>query len=300
MSPPPPERTADLADRHAEHRDLEERARPFQALYEHWERNQWSPLDIDYTEDRASYLALDEEAREGVMWIFSHRFHAEFKVATILAPFIMRAPSYETQVVLSTQIADEFRHMQSVLRVYDQVFGIGHIDEVRAIANANLDPIADVLYGELERWVEPLETSDDPDRFLQASVAYHLVAEGTIARTAQNLAADQYERYGSFPGLAAGQRHVARDEARHIGFGVSYARWRMTEDREHTVEVVEEFVEDFTGLAARLLQNALAGGMDAQVLAGYGVDAERFYTEAMRLWQTRLRSIGFLDDDAGG
>ena len=31
----------------------------------------------------------------------------------------------------------------------------------------------------------------------------------------------------------------------------------------------------------------------AQVLAGYGVDAEEFYTEAMRFWQTRLRSIGF-------
>jgi ribonucleoside-diphosphate reductase beta chain len=286
---------AELGREEAEHRDLEERARPFRALYEHWERNQWSPLELDYTEDRRSFRALDEEARKGFMWIFSHRFHAEFKVATILAPFIMRAPTYETQVVLSTQIADEFRHMQSVLRVYDQVFGIDDMDEVRAIADANLDPIAETLYGELERWVEPLETSDDPDRFLQASVAYHLVAEGTIARTAQNLAADQYERYGSFPGLAAGQRLVARDEARHIGFGVSYARWRMTEDREHTIDVVEEFVDDFTELAANLLQNALADGMDAQVLAGYGVEAERFYEEAMRLWHTRLRSIGFLD-----
>lgn len=292
----PPDDTAQLDREAAEHRDLEERARPFRALYEHWERNQWSPLDIDYTEDRASYLALDEEARTGFMWIFAHRFHAEFKVATILAPFIVRAPSYETQVVLATQIADEFRHMQSVLRVYDQVFGISDMDEVRAIADANMDPIAEVLYGELERWVEPLETSDDPDRFLQASVAYHLVAEGTVARTAQNLAADQYERYGSFPGLAAGQRLVARDEARHIGFGVSYARWRMTEDREHTIEVVEEFVEDFTGLAARMLRNALADGMDSQVLAGYGVEAEQFYNEAMRLWHTRLRSIGFLDE----
>lgn len=280
----------------AEHRDLEERARPFRALYEHWERNQWSPLEIDYGEDRRSFLALDDEARRGFMWIFSHRFHAEFKVATILAPFIMRAPSYETQVVLSTQIADEFRHMQSVLRVYDEVFGIRDLEEVRAIADANTDPIAETLYSELERWVEPLETSDDPDRFLQASVAYHLVAEGTVARTAQTLVAGQYGRYGSFPGLVAGQRLVARDEARHIGFGVSYARWRMTEDREHTMGVIEEFVDDFTGLAATLLQNALADGMDSQVLAGYGVEAERFYAEAMRFWRTRLRSIGFLDD----
>ncbi len=289
------ESTVELTHEEAEQQDLEERARPFRALYEHWERNQWSPLDIDYSVDRASFEALDEESRQGFMWIFAHRFHAEFKVATILAPFVMRAPSYETQVVLSTQIADEFRHMQSVLRVYDQVFGIDDMAEVRAIADRNMDVIAETLYGELERWVTPLETSDDPDRFLQASIAYHLIAEGIVARTAQNLAADQYERFGSFPGLAAGQRLVARDEARHIGFGVSYARWRMAEDREHTVAVIEEFVDDFTGLAGRLLQTALAGGMSTQVMAGYGVDAESFYAEAMRLWHTRLRSIGFLD-----
>jgi len=129
----------------AEARDLEERARPFRALYEHWEGNQWSPLDIDYSTDAASFRALGEEDRKGLIWIFSHRFHAEFKVATILAPFVWRAPSYELQVCLATQLSDEFRHMQSVLRVYDVVFGISDHDEVRAMADANMDPIAATL-----------------------------------------------------------------------------------------------------------------------------------------------------------
>lgn len=286
---------AETAELEAEAQDLEERARPFRALYEHWERNQWSPLDIDYAEDRASFLALDDESRQGFMWIFAHRFHAEFKVATILAPFVMRAPNYEAQVVLSTQLADEFRHMQSVLRVYDEVLGIADMDEVRAIADRNMDPVAATLYDALEKYVEPLETSGDQDLFLQASIAYHLIAEGVVARTAQNLAADQYTKYGSFPGLTQGQRLVARDEARHIGFGVSHARWRMAQDREHTMAVVEQVVDHFTGMAADLLQTALAGGMDSQVLSGYGVEAEGFYAEAMRLWNIRLRSIGYLE-----
>lgn len=285
--------TAELSPEAEEHRDLEERARPFRALYEHWERNQWSPLDLDYREDRASFEALDEESRRGFIWIFAHRFHAEFKVATILAPFLMRAPTYETQVVLSTQVADEFRHMQSVLRVYDEVFGIRDLEEVRAIADRNLDVIASTLYDALESYVAPLETSGDPALFAKAVVAYHLIAEGVVARTAQNLAAGQYERFGSFPGLAAGQRLVARDEARHIGFGVSYLRWRMEVDRETTAAAVDEVVEHFTTLAGELLETALAGGMNDQVLAGYGVEAEGFYAEAMRLWQTRLRSIGY-------
>jgi ribonucleotide reductase beta subunit family protein with ferritin-like domain len=293
----PPERTASVSAEEREAQDLEERARPFRALYEHWERNQWSPLDIDYSVDATSFAALDEDEQSGFIWIFSHRYHAEFKVATILAPFVMRAPSYETQVVLSTQLADEFRHMQSVLRVYERVFGITSIDEIQALADANLDVIASSLYDALEGYVKPLETTADPDVFLKATMAYHIVAEGVVARTAQNLTAGQYARFGAFPGLVLAQQRVGRDEARHIGFGVSYIRWRMADDPEHAREVVEEFVDEFTGLAAGLLQTAISDGMDSQVLAGYGVDAQEFYAEAMRFWNLRLRSIGYLEDE---
>jgi ribonucleotide reductase beta subunit family protein with ferritin-like domain len=276
-----------------EERDLEERARPYRALYEHWESNQWSPLDLDLSRDRKSYLALGEEGREGLTWIFAHRFHAEFTVAKVLAPFVMRAPTYDLQLCLATQLADEFRHMQSVLRVYDEVFGIRDREQVKALADAHIDPVASTLYQALERYTEPLETSSDPDCFLQACVAYHLIGEGVVARCAQNLSADQYARFGDFAGLAQGQRLVARDEARHIGIGVSFARQRMTSDREQATAVIGEVVDFFGELAAELLETALAGGMDMQVLTGYGVDATGFYTEAMRLWQLRLRSIGY-------
>ena len=279
----------------AETDDLEQRARPFQALYEHWERNQWSPQSLDFSRDRSSFLALEDERRDAFMWIFAHRFHAEYKVATVLAPFLLRAPDYDLQLVLSTQIADEYRHMQAVFRVYEAVFGISAPGEVRAIADAHLDVIASTLYDALDRIVKPLETSDDPDDFLTAIVAYHLVAEGVIARTAQTLAAERYEEFGDFPGLAEGQRLVSRDEARHIGIGVSYCRRRMAEDEANAREVITDFVEYFADLSSGLLDTALAGGMDTQVLSGYGVEAEEFYAVAMRFWQTRLRSIGFIE-----
>ena len=93
-----------------------------------------------------------------------------------------------------------------------------------------------------------------------------------------------------------GQRHVARDEARHIGIGVSYLRQRMAKDRERTSALIGEIVEAFAEFSTSLLETALSGGMDSQVLAGYGVEAEGFYAEAMRLWQIRLRSIGLVDD----
>src|SRR5262245_11412459 len=76
-------------------RALEEQARPFRALYDHWERTQWSANAINYATDAASFRALDAEGQQALIWIFAHRFHAEFSVATLLAPFILAAPTYE-------------------------------------------------------------------------------------------------------------------------------------------------------------------------------------------------------------
>lgn len=289
------ERTATLND--DDLTSLEERARPFRALYEHWERTQWSVYAIDFSVDAESFARLDETQRNGLLWIFSHRFHAEFNVATLLAPFLNAAPDYEMQLLLATQTADEFRHLQCVLRVYEEVFKIrGGIEAVRALANQHMDPVAEHLYAGLDETIRALEHDRHPDAFLRAVMAYHLLAEGVVARTAQYLAGDQYERLGNFPGLSAGQRFVARDEARHIGIGVSYARRRLNDDPDHTREVIAQGLEDFAGYAARGLALANEDGLEPLVRDGYGVDIPTFYGEIMRLLDVRLRSIGFLED----
>lgn len=278
----------------AELQELEVRASPFTALYAHWERNQWSPLELDLAADRASFVALEEEEQAGLLWIFAHRFHAEFNVARLLAPLLLAAPDYEVQLLLATQVADEHRHLQAVLRVYDEVFGVrGGIDAVRALADENADVVAKTLYDRLEHYVAGLSKDSDEDEFLAAVVVYHLLGEGVIARTAQNLAADKYERL-AFPGLAEGQRLVGRDEARHIGIGVSYARRRMETEPERARQVIRTVVEELVATAGAMLDTAKARMADL-VAAGYGVDPQGFYDEAMRLTRLRLRSIGFVD-----
>src|SRR5262245_31849242 len=126
-------------------------ARPFRALYEHWERHQWSPFAIDFSVDAASFAALDEKTRMGLVWVFAHRFHAEFNVAALLAPFLLAAPDYDVRLLLATQVADEHRHIESVLRVYSEVFGVeGGMGAVKALADEQLDPVAGALYRALE------------------------------------------------------------------------------------------------------------------------------------------------------
>src|SRR5215211_1075653 len=121
----------------SEIQELAEGPRPFRALYEHWERHQWSPFAIDFSTDGASFAALDEPTRDGLVLVFAHRFHAEFNVAALLAPFLLAAPDYEVQLLLATQVADEHRHIEAVLRIYEEVFGVqGGIEAVKQLADA--------------------------------------------------------------------------------------------------------------------------------------------------------------------
>ena len=138
-----------------------------------------SGLALDLTGDRATFDGLDAGAQAGMVWIFAHRFHAEFNVARLLAPFLLAAPDYEMQLLLATQVADEHRHLQAVLRIYEEVFGVeGGLEAVRELADWNIDPVAETLYGRLEHYVGRLEGDRGEDAFLAAVVAYHLLAEG--------------------------------------------------------------------------------------------------------------------------
>jgi hypothetical protein len=140
----------------------------YAALYEHWERNQWSALSVDLARDAASFQALDGTSRDALIWIFAHRFHAEFNVARLLATFLAAAPSWNLQLLLATQVADEHRHLRLVLRVYEEVFEVeGAMAAVRELADRNLDFVADTLYGRLDDVVTRLALEPGEATFLQ-------------------------------------------------------------------------------------------------------------------------------------
>jgi ribonucleotide reductase beta subunit family protein with ferritin-like domain len=266
--------------------------RPFRALYEHWERHQWSPFEIDFSVDADSFAALDEQTRTGLAWVFAHRFHAEFNVAALLAPFLLAAPEYDVQLLLATQVADEHRHIESVLRVYSEVFGVqGGFEAVKALADAQLDPVAASMYEALDGVVRALESSRDEDTFLRAVVAYHLLAEGSIGRANQTFVATQFDRVGSFPGLREAQRLAVRDEVRHIGIGVSYARRRLARDGQPARTLIAELVDGFHALGDNLLDHT-SPKLAADFAEAYGAEPSTLWAEVQRQLQLRLRSIG--------
>src|SRR5262249_6979381 len=205
------------------------------------------------------------------------------------------APTWELQCLLATQTADEHRHLKLVLRVYEEGFGVqGGIDAAQELADAGLDTVSrTLLYDKLEDWLLPLQTRRDEDSFVQAILVYHLLGEGVIACAGQNLAARRYTELQGFPGLIEGQRRVARDEARHIGIGVSYLRDRMEADPAHTGALVQEVLDDLLPVAEAMLEQANSD-LGELARSGYGVEPFEFYGEVMRLLSVRLRSIGLV------
>ena len=176
--------------------------------------------------------------------------------------------------------------------MYSDVFGVeGGIEAVKALADAHLDPVAAALYAALGDVVRALEASRDEDSFLRAVVAYHLLAEGSIGRANQNFVAAQFDRVGSFPGLREAQRLAVRDEVRHIGIGVSYARRRLARDGASARAVIEEIVEAFHTLGHSLLEHAAPDLVD-RFVGAYGADPVTLWAEVLRQLRLRLRSIG--------
>src|SRR5918997_807804 len=93
----------------------------YEQLYLLWERQQWRTQDIDFSQDRIDWHGFPEDERFQRMYGLSSFFIGEQKVADELGPMMRAAPTEEMQVFLSTQIADEARHVQFFDRFYEEV-----------------------------------------------------------------------------------------------------------------------------------------------------------------------------------
>src|SRR3712207_8215694 len=84
----------------------------YRQLYDLWERQQWRVQDLDFTQDRVDWHErFDDEERFARMYGLSSFFIGEQRVTAELGPLMRAAPDEDMRVFLSTQIADEARHV---------------------------------------------------------------------------------------------------------------------------------------------------------------------------------------------
>src|SRR6184192_4485599 len=118
----------------------------YRQLYELWERQQWATQDLDFTQDRIDWHErIGPEERFQRMYGLSSFFIGEQRVAAELGPMMRAAPDEDMRVFLSTQIADEARHVAFFDRFYSEV-GVLESDDL----NGRLEETSEHLNPEFE------------------------------------------------------------------------------------------------------------------------------------------------------
>lgn len=193
-----------------------------------WERQQWSAFDLDLSADRPAWQALPAFVAEQLRLGIERFFLGEIAVTETLTPLAHAAPTAEERFFLCAQLADEARHTLFFLRYLETVgddastwrngVGIGRF--VRERWDATPDYFSDLLDQELREVTDAVTTDGDPATWYRAVTLYHLVLEGILAVTGQRALLEWSGRYEGLATLRVGLQNVARDESRHIRFGI--------------------------------------------------------------------------------
>lgn len=202
------------------------------SLYRRWERQQWAVSDLSFTKDIADWDTLPRGVRSAMQHTMTLFFIGEQAVTDTLAPLLHASPREDERIFLATQIADEARHTVFFERFFDEVLGVGGglhaaLDAVSPGATEGFRKIFEHQLRDAMDLVRREPTNEVA--WVEGVVTYHLIIEGYLAVTGQRSLLRTLRRVGLMPGFAAGFTAVARDESRHIGFGVLALRRRVAE-----------------------------------------------------------------------
>ena len=216
------------------------------SLYQRWERQQWAVSQLDLTRDRADWETLPVGIRTVMQNTMTLFFIGEQAVTDTLAPVLHAAQREDERIFLATQIADEARHTVFFQRFFEEVLGIGgglHA-ALDAIAPQATEGFRKIFEHQLRDAMDLVRREPTNERaWVEGVVTYHLIIEGYLAVTGQRSLLRTLRNVGLMPGFLAGFTAVARDESRHIGFGVLALRRRVNADPQ-MIDVITDKVQE--------------------------------------------------------
>jgi ribonucleoside-diphosphate reductase beta chain len=266
-------------------------------LYRLWERQQWLTQELDFTQDRVDWHErIDPEERFQRMYGLSAFFIGEQRVTDELGPIMRAAPTEDQRIFLSTQIADEARHVRFFDRFYSEV-GVyegadGVADRLRQ-TEEHLNPAFKELFESLlKSRVDRLAAEpEDTERLVEAITLYHMVIEGVLALTGQHFIIDYNEREGTLPAFVEGFTKVARDEHRHIAFGVRFLTDMAREDTKYR-DAIQRTIAESLPVTEKVLDPPWVEDEEDWDL--FGVTKEETHAFAAQCLSRRLKVIGLV------
>jgi ribonucleoside-diphosphate reductase beta chain len=266
-------------------------------LYRLWERQQWLTQELDFTQDRVDWHErIDAEERFQRMYGLSAFFIGEQRVTDELGPIMRAAPTEDQRIFLSTQIADEARHVRFFDRFYSEV-GVyegsdGVADRLRQ-TEEHVNPAFKELFDSmLKSRVDRLAAEpEDAERLVEAITLYHMIIEGVLALTGQHFIIDYNEREGTLPAFVEGFTKVARDEHRHIAFGVRLLTDMAREDTKYR-DAIQRTIAESLPVTEKVLDPPWVEDEENWEL--FGVTKEETHAFAAQCLSRRLKVIGLV------
>jgi ribonucleoside-diphosphate reductase beta chain len=261
-------------------------------LYRRWESQQWAVGDLDFTLDRQDWLKATDLERKSTLW--SHRlfFNGEERVTATLAPFVWAAPTPEIEIFLSTQMVDEARHTVFFQRWWQEVVGTDAKDlgqllaEIRPDTNEGYNAL---FYDRLPSAAQRLASNPkDFDAFIEGVTIYHIIVEATIALTGQRFELESMRELGTTDrGFYRGFTAVARDESRHVSFGIKVLQEAVREDPQRFAPLIQKTLVDCLPLVTGTLDPP-----DPRYITEFGHTESEILQFAFESLNKRLRAIG--------
>ena len=259
-------------------------------LYARWEQGNWSATELDFTTDREQWEhEFTELERRSALWTYSLFFHGEDSVADNLSPFIDAAPREEQKYFLATQQVDEARHAVLFARFMREVAGAG------ADVGSSLERTRPGLtwgfrkvFERLDRMADELRRDRSRPKLAQAITLYHLVIEASLAQPGQHFIEEGLSRRDLLPGFREGVGNVARDEQRHIAFGVKMIADLVREDPECEPAIADLLREVLPFTVAVFVPP----GWDERYITSFGFTLQDIYTQGAEAMEGRLRAAG--------
>ena len=178
----------------------------------------WDPQAIDLSRDGPDWAGFDEVERDFLLRTLALFQAGEEGVTIDLLPLIMAVAEegrIEEEIFLTSFLWEEAKHVEFFRRWLDEV----------ALAPKDLERYLTPSYSELFLVELPgalgaLKTDRSVEAKIRAAVTYNMIIEGVLAETGYAGFRNSLESTHKLPGLLDAIRLIARDESRHIRYGV--------------------------------------------------------------------------------
>jgi ribonucleoside-diphosphate reductase beta chain len=244
----------------------------------------WNPSDIDLSQDRADWEAMEDERRKAILRLTARFLGGEEAVTLDLLPLVLAIAQegrLEEEVFLTTFLFEEAKHTDFFSRWLREVAGSPRLP-------AAPEPSVQLFDVELPGAMNALLTDRSPAAIARASVTYNMVIEGVLAETGYQNYHQSLAINGLMPGLCAGLVNIKRDESRHIAYGV-YLLSRLVAEDATVWDMIEEQMNKLRPLTDAIIRSGYDAYPDG--VNPFGLRVDEFSDFAARQFRKRFERI---------